>query len=115
MNSSLILSITTFMYGLAAFLYLAAWVFHKDQLYRTATWTVVFAIAGNIAGFILRWVESYRLGIGHAPLSNLYESLVFFALVIATLYLFVEKRYGYRTIGAFATPLSFPLDWVKQG
>ena len=39
--------------------------------------------------------------------SNLYESLVFFALLIAVLYLIVEKKYGYRTIGAFAMPLGF--------
>jgi len=107
MNSSLILSVTTFVYALAAFFYLAAWVFCKDQLNRTATWSVALGIAGNIAGFTLRWAESYRLGIGHVPLSNLYESLVFFALVIAVLYLFVEKKYGHRTIGAFAIPLAF--------
>jgi cytochrome c-type biogenesis protein CcsB len=107
MNSSLILSITTFVYGAAAFFYIAAWVFHKDGLGRLAFWIAIAGAYGNAAGFGLRWIESYRMGIGHVPLSNLYESLVFFSLAIAVLYLIVEKIYGYRTIGAFAMPLAF--------
>jgi cytochrome c-type biogenesis protein CcsB len=107
MNSSLILSITTFVYGAAAFLYIAAWVFHKDGLGRAAFWTAIAGAYGNAAGFGLRWIESYRMGIGHVPLSNLYESLVFFSLAIAVLVLIVEKKYGYRSIGAFAMPLAF--------
>jgi cytochrome c-type biogenesis protein CcsB len=107
MNSSLVLSVTTFVYGFATFLYLAAWVFQKEALNRSATWVAVLGIAGNAAGFALRWAESYQLGIGHAPLSNLYESLVFFSLVIAVLYLIIENSYGFQTIGAFAMPLAF--------
>ena len=107
MNSSLVLSVTTFVYGLAAFLYLAAWVFHKKQINNWASWTVVVGIAGNTAGFVLRWVESYQLGIGRIPLSNLYESLVFFSLMIAVIYFVIEGKYGYRVIGAFAMPLAF--------
>jgi cytochrome c-type biogenesis protein CcsB len=47
------------------------------------------------------------MGIGHAPLSNLYESLVFFSWTILIIYLFVERKYKNRTIGAFVTPLAF--------
>ena len=107
MNSSLLLSIVTFVYGLAALIYLFAWVFKKPETGRLASWVALLGLVGNIAGFVLRWVESYRLGIGHAPLSNLYESLVFFALTIILIYLIVERRYGNRIIGAFTTPLAF--------
>ena len=55
----------------------------------------------------MRWVESYELGIGHAPLSNMYESLVFFALTIGIIYLFIEKRYQNSMVGVFATPIAF--------
>ncbi len=107
MNSSLILSITTFVYGLSAFLYISSWIFHKDILGRFAFGAALAGVFGNLAGLGLRWAESYQMGIGHAPLSNLYESLVFFALSIAVLYLAVEKKYGHRAIGAFAMPLAF--------
>jgi cytochrome c-type biogenesis protein CcsB len=55
----------------------------------------------------MRWVESYSLGIAHAPLSNLYESLVFFSLTIIIVYLVIEKKYKNRVIGAFTTPIAF--------
>ena len=107
MNSSFLLSITTFIYGLAAFLYIAFWVFKKPLPGRLATWTVFLAVICNTIGIVLRWVESYRLGIGHAPLSNLYESLIFFAWTIGVVYLVIEKKYENRIIGAFTTPLAF--------
>jgi cytochrome c-type biogenesis protein CcsB len=107
MNSSNVLSIVTFTYGLAAFLYLASWVFKRQLLGKLASLTALIAVVGNTAGFIMRWVESYELGIGHAPLSNLYESLIFFSWTIAVLYLFIEQKYGNRIIGIFVTPLAF--------
>ncbi|NOX32687.1 MAG: c-type cytochrome biogenesis protein CcsB [Deltaproteobacteria bacterium] len=107
MNSSFILSVTTFVYGAAGFIYLAVWIFNIKSMERLATGTVIIGICGNIAGLLFRWKESYDLGIGHAPLSNLYESLVFFALVIAVLYLVLEKKYNLKTIGAFALPMAF--------
>ncbi len=103
----MLLSIVTFVYGLAAFLYLAAWIFKKPLPGKLASWTVLTALAGNTAGIIMRWLESYRLGIGHAPLSNLYESLIFFAWTIAIIHLWVEWKYRNRIFGVFITPLAF--------
>jgi len=107
MTSSNILSLVTFIYGLAGFLYIFAWIFKKTTPARLATWVVILGVAGNTAGIVFRWIESYRLGYGHAPLSNLYESLVFFAWTLAVIYLFIERRYQNRTMGAFAAPLAF--------
>ena len=107
MNSSIILSIITFVYGLAAFFYIAHWVFRKDVLAKLATWTAFIGVIGNTVGIILRWVESYQLGIGHAPLSNLYESLVFFSWTIVVVYLIIERKHKSSIIGAFTTPLAF--------
>ncbi len=107
MNSSAFLSITTFIYGLAAILYIASWIFKKPFPGKLATWTALVGVAGNTTGIIMRWVESYRLGIGHAPLSNMYESLVFFAWTIVIIYLVLERRYKNAIMGAFATPMAF--------
>jgi cytochrome c-type biogenesis protein CcsB len=107
MISSNILSIVTFIYGLAGFLYLFGWVFHKAIFEKPATLALLAGWLGNTAAILLRWVESYRLGMGHAPLSNLFESLVFFAWSIALMGLFLEWRYRNRTLGLFTTPLAF--------
>ena len=106
MSGSLILSIVTFIYGLAGFLYICAWIFRKQILGRIATWIALVGLVGNTAGILMRWVESYQLGIGHAPFSNLYESLVFFAWVIVLIYLIVERKIENRIIGAFTTPIA---------
>jgi cytochrome c-type biogenesis protein CcsB len=107
MNSSAFLSTTTFIYGLAATLYIGSWIFKKPFPGKLATWTALVGVAGNTTGIIMRWVESYRLGIGHAPLSNMYESLVFFAWTIVIIYLVLERRYKNASMGAFATPIAF--------
>ncbi len=107
MNSSSILSYVTFVYGLSGACYIFAWIFKKPVVGKLATWTTAAALAGNLLGIALRWMESYQMGIGHAPLSNLYESLIFFAATIALIYLVIERRHGSRIIGAFAAPLAF--------
>ena len=107
MNSSGVLSVITFVYGLAGFGYIFAWVFKKPSVSKLATWVALLGLAGNIIGISMRWVESYQMGFGHAPLSNLYESLVFFAGTIVLICLVIERKYSNRVIGAFVTPLAF--------
>lgn len=99
----------TFIFGLAWILYVFAWVFHKEIAGKAATWATIAACVGNGAGFLWRWYESYQIGggYGHAPLSNIYESLVFFALTIGAISLAVEGHYKNRIVGCFAIPLAF--------
>ena len=52
----------------------------------------------------LRWYESYQIGVGHAPLTNMYESLVFFAWCTTLFYLGLEYRFKARIMGAFVMP-----------
>ena len=103
----MLLSVVTFVYGFAGLLYLGQWIFKRERIGRIAPWITAAALAGNTLGIVLRWVESYRMGIGHAPLSNLYESLVFFAWTIGVISLVIERRYGNRVFGAFTMPLAF--------
>jgi cytochrome c-type biogenesis protein CcsB len=67
----------------------------------------VLGLSAQSVGIVFRWIESYHLGIGHAPFSNLYESLIFFTWTIIFLYLIVEWRTKNRTLGTFVTPLAF--------
>jgi len=111
MNSSKVLSVVTFVYCLAAFLYLSAWIFKKTLPGKLATGAAVIAFLGNTAGILMRWAESYQMGMGHAPLSNMYESLVFFAWTLILIYFFIAYRYKNRSIdifgGVFAAPAAF--------
>ena len=107
MNSSQLLGITTLAYLLSAMLYIAIFVFRAKKLGLFATLITVCAFLINTAGIGLRWQESYQAGIGYAPLSNMYESLVFFAWAIAIFYLGLEWKYKNRVLGAFSMPFAF--------
>ena len=107
MDSSQLLGITTFTYLFASFLYIGALLFRSNRVGVFATWFTVAALVIQTAGIGLRWLESYQMGIGHAPLTNMYESVVFFAWTIVILYLAIEWKFKTRTIGAFALPLAF--------
>ncbi|MFK5954498.1 MAG: c-type cytochrome biogenesis protein CcsB [Desulfobacterium sp.] len=107
MNSSMLLSVVTFVYAFASVLYIGSWTFKKEFMAKVGLSVLIAGFVGNTVGIILRWIESYQMGYGHAPFSNMYESLVFFSWTVAALYIFVEFKYRERIIGVFATPLIF--------
>ena len=107
MDSSLLLNITTFTYLLSTFLYVAILVFKAEKSLGTvATVFTTAALIIQTIGIGLRWYESYQMGIGHAPLTNMYESVVFFAWTIVLMYLLIEWKFKFRVIGAFAVPFA---------
>ncbi|MCF8125928.1 MAG: c-type cytochrome biogenesis protein CcsB, partial [Desulfotignum sp.] len=107
MNSSLALSSATFIYGLATVFYIGFFAFKKEILARTGFFVLAAGLLLNTAGIGLRWVESYQMGYGRAPFSNMYESLVFFSWTMAMLYIFVELKYREQGFGVFISPLIF--------
>ncbi len=62
----------------------------------------------------LRWKESYDIGIGHAPMSNLYESVLFFAWSTVLIFGVIDLKYKYRIIGAFVMPFALlAMAWAQ--
>ncbi|MBU1194667.1 MAG: c-type cytochrome biogenesis protein CcsB [Proteobacteria bacterium] len=107
MTSSFALASATFIYALAAVFYIGSFAFKKQILAKIGFIILVVGCLDNTAGIILRWIESYQMGYGRAPFSNMYESLVFFSWTMAVLYIFVELKYKERLIGVFVSPLIF--------
>ena len=107
MNDTFLISIVTFTYFLAAFAFLIAIIFHKKSVDK---WALIITVAGltlQTSAIIMRWIHSYQLGIGHAPLSNFYESLVFFSWSIIFVYLIIRKRYQNSFVGILSTFSAF--------
>lgn len=107
MDSSQLLGITTFTYMFSTLLYVFLLVFKTPRIGTFSTFFTGIAFLVQTAGIGLRWVESYQMGIGHAPLTNMYESVVFFAWAIIALYLTMELIFKTRIFGAFAVPFAF--------
>jgi cytochrome c-type biogenesis protein CcsB len=106
-TSSLLLSITTFAYLACTILYLSGVLFRYRPLLFSGTIVAAGTLVLQTAGIILRWIESYQIGYGHAPLSNLYESLVFGAWSIVAIYLIFELRNKQRSLGVFPMLFAF--------
>ncbi|WP_333706550.1 c-type cytochrome biogenesis protein CcsB [Ottowia beijingensis] len=61
------------------------------------------AVGLALIGTMVRWYESHQIGpgIGHIPVSNLYEVFVMFCWMTALFYLYYEAQYKTRAMGAF--------------
>ncbi|MBW2623081.1 MAG: c-type cytochrome biogenesis protein CcsB [Deltaproteobacteria bacterium] len=104
-SGTLLIGLITLTYVLAALAYLGALVSKKEVFGPAGTLICFLAWLAHTAAIIWRWNESHQLGIGRAPLTNLYESLVFFGWAIAFMYLIMERIYKNRMTGAFILPL----------
>jgi cytochrome c-type biogenesis protein CcsB len=106
-NSSLLLSVTTFAYLACMLFYLSGVIFRYRPILSWGSYIGFGTLGIQTAAILLRWKESYDLGYGHAPLSNLYESLVFAAWAIMLIYLVTELRSRQRTMGVFPALFAF--------
>ncbi|MEN8140016.1 MAG: c-type cytochrome biogenesis protein CcsB [Thermodesulfobacteriota bacterium] len=116
MDSSQLLGISIFGYLLASAIYIAALLFRWDKAAISGTIVTSLTLILQTVALGLRWQESYQIGAGHAPLTNMFESLVFFSWSIAALYLLMEWKFKNRTIGAFAMPFAaFAMAYANYG
>lgn len=110
MDSSLFFGLSTMAYILAMMTYITYLAFKKHLLGIIATTVTIFGFISQTFAIILRWKDFADLsGMGiwkSAPLTNLYESLVFFVWCIILGYLIIEFKFKNRSFGAFITPIA---------
>ena len=107
MNHTMILSWVTFIYFASFVLYLFRLITGKELWGRVASFLTWAGLIAQTIAILLRWKTSYSLGIGHIPLANLYESMIFFAWAIILIYLIIEWRIKSKIIGVFVVPIAF--------
>lgn len=96
MNESTLFLITFILYIAAAFFYLA-YLFSKKE--SSAKAGLAFATVGlgvHTLALIWRTIES-----GHAPFTNMYESLSFLAWSVILAYVIIEYKYKIRKAGPY--------------
>jgi cytochrome c-type biogenesis protein CcsB len=116
MTSSMLFNVTTFTY-LISMLAFFAFLASRNKSLGLAGSSIAYAgLVIQTVAIGLRWKESYDLGVGHAPMSNLYESIVFFSWTIVLLFAYIDIRYKYRIIGAFVMPFALlGMAWAQMG
>src|SRR5512138_585072 len=105
-TSSLFFNAAMAGYVVATLLYVIYLVSRNRVVGLGASGVTIAGFASQTLAIALRWKESYDLGYGHAPLSNMYESMVFFAWSIILIYLFLEWKYKSRALGVVVAPLA---------
>ena len=98
MTSSLLFNVTTFSYLASMLLFFVFLATRTKVLATAAMGTAYFGLLAQTIAILLRWKESYNLGMGHAPLSNLYESVIFFSWTIVLIYALLDIKYHYRVL-----------------
>ncbi len=98
-----VLGIVTLLYLLLFFMHILYFSLKKEKII-TLTWATLYITLGlHTFGLVLRWIESYKLNIGHAPLSNFYESLIFYAWCVSFVQIIMKKRLSFPIITMFAS------------
>lgn len=90
------------LYFIAACVYMANWFFKKRWLGQIATTMAFVTLFSTSMILVMRAVES-----GHAPFSNLFESMVLFVWATNIGYLLMEFRYKFKSLGAVIMLLEF--------
>jgi len=116
MTSSLLFNVTTFAYLISMLLFFAFLASRTKVLGTAGMYSAYAGLLAQTFALALRWKESYSMGIGRAPLTNLYESVVFFAWTIVLIYAILDIKYKYRIIGAFVMPFAMlGMAWAQLG
>jgi cytochrome c-type biogenesis protein CcsB len=116
MDSTQLFNIVTIAYFSSMVLFV---VYLATRSKAVATIANVLAYGGwlaHTAAIGWRWYASYQIpgGVGHAPLTNLYESVVFFSWTILLIYILIDLKYQQRAVGAFVIPFAFlGMTWAQ--
>ncbi|MEZ4600129.1 MAG: c-type cytochrome biogenesis protein CcsB [Syntrophotaleaceae bacterium] len=116
MSSAQLFNLATAAYFGAMVLLVVFWASKRSWIGRVGLGAVWAGFVLHTAAITLRWIESYRLpgNIGRAPMTNLYESVVFFAWTIILIFLGIDFKYRKRVIGVFVVPMALlAMCWAQ--
>lgn len=97
-NQSFIIALL--LYSLATIAYFIFFIFRKEKLSSYGSIFIKIGLVFHTISLVARTVEASRL-----PISNQYEFATSFAWSISLFYLIFEKKYRYKILGTFATPI----------
>lgn len=93
--------------AIGAALYLAGWLRHGPRTLTAGRVAIWVALGLAASAFAVRWYESSQIGpgMGHIPVSNLYEVFVVFIVLTGLMMLYVERRCNSAGTTVFVLPV----------
>jgi cytochrome c-type biogenesis protein CcsB len=107
LSSQTLFNISMAIYLISFLGYLALATSQNKMLGTLITSLLTIGLILHSGGLVSRWMETHQTGYGYVPLSNMYESLIFFSWTIVLIYLILEFKYRQKIIGVFVTPFAF--------
>jgi cytochrome c-type biogenesis protein CcsB len=107
LSSQTFFNISMGIYLISSLGYLILAVSQHKRVGTLSTSLLAIGLFLHSVGLVFRWVETHQTGYGYVPLSNMYESLIFFSWTIVLIYLILEFKYRQKIIGVFVTPFAF--------
>jgi cytochrome c-type biogenesis protein CcsB len=104
--SSKLLGWVILLYFIGSLTYLIAAVFQQHRLNPLARGATFLGWGLHTLSLVWRWVESHQMNIGHAPLANFYESLLFFSWAVICVSYVAFWRQVQDYVGSFIVMLA---------
>ena len=106
-SSQVFFNVSMAIYLICFLGYLVFTTSQNKRLGAVTTYVLWVGLLIHSGGLVVRWLETHQTGYGYVPLSNMYESLIFFSWTIVLVYLILEWKYKQKIIGVFITPFAF--------
>jgi cytochrome c-type biogenesis protein CcsB len=93
--------IAVVFYALGTLSHLIYIISLKNPFSRVGVWLLTIGLVIHTTALVFRYYAA-----GHLPITNLYESLGFFAWAILLVYIVANYRYQIKVLGAFVAPVA---------
>ena len=108
MNSQTAFFLPVILYLVATLFYLAHLTRKKEIIEKIGSYVLVSACLVHLVATLFRYIEA-----GYTPITNLHESLSFFALCTAVFFLYLRKTYRIPGLGSIVLPVvSIMVIWA---
>jgi len=108
MNAETALYLPIILYLIATLFYLIYLAGRKDLFEKIGYYALASACLTHLGATLFRYVEA-----GYTPITNLHESLSFFALCTALFFLYLRKAYKIAGLGSIVLPvISVTMIWA---
>ncbi len=96
--------IASFLYLVGTLTYFSYLIFLREGLSKASVGIITAGFASHTLALLARYAEA-----GYTPVTNLYESLSFYAWMIVGILLVANLKYKIKVLGAFLSPVALVL------
>ncbi|RMF94185.1 MAG: c-type cytochrome biogenesis protein CcsB [Candidatus Schekmanbacteria bacterium] len=106
MLSSKLFGVVMIDYVVCSLTYIFYLPTRKEMVGKVASILTLIGLTIQTFALGLRWQESYEMGHGRIPLTNLFESMVVLSWLIVVVYVVTELKFKQKVFGAFVIPFA---------